>query len=227
MMTRYLIPLSLLLFAATAVAAPSAPTKQYISDRLELPMRSGESVQHRILRMLPSGTPVQVLQSSKDTGYSEIRTQDGTEGWVLTRFLMQTPSARVRLAAAEQKVAKLELANADLKKQSAQLGAQAATQAKQLSQLQQDKQSLTAEVQRIRRVSGSALALDSENRQLKAQTLAQGRELQALRQENEVLKDRGKRDWFLAGAAVLFVGMLLGLILPRLRLHRRGSWDSF
>ncbi len=222
-MTRALIA-AMLLFTAAAVAAP---TQQYISDRLELPLRSGQSVQHRILRMLPSGTPVQVLQTSKDSGYSQVRAPDGTVGWVLTRFLMDAPSARAQLAAAKQQVARLTLENAKLKKQVAALGAKTGAQGTQLAKLEQDKQNLTAEVDRIRRAAGSALALDHENRDLKAQTLAQGRELQALRQENEMLKDRSKRDWFLAGALVLFAGMLLGLILPRLRLRRRGGWDSF
>lgn len=222
---RNLLIAAALLSVMTAAAA--APTVQYISDRLELPLRSGQSVQHRILRMLPSGTSVDVLQPSKDTGYSRVRTRDGTVGWVLTRFLMQTPSARERLAAAEQKLAKLEIEDARLKKRGIALGSRAGVQARRLVNLEQDKQTLTAEIERIRRVAGSALALDRENKDLKARTLAQGRELQALQQENEILKDRGKRDWFLAGAGVLMIGLLLGLILPRLRLRRRGSWNSF
>ena len=223
-MTRHLIATALLL-VMTAVAA--APTVQYISDRLELPLRSGQSLQHRILRMLPSGTSLEVLRTSKDTGYSQVRTQNGTVGWVPTRFLMQTPSARKRLTAAEQKIAKLEIENARLKERGIAIGSKAGAQARRLAKLDQDKQTLTAGIERIRRVARSALALDRENKDLKTQTLAQGRELQALHQENEMLKDRGKRDWFLAGAGVLFTGLLLGLILPRLRLRRRGSWDSF
>ncbi|HEB81031.1 MAG TPA: TIGR04211 family SH3 domain-containing protein, partial [Chromatiales bacterium] len=155
------------------------------------------------------------------------RARDGTVGWVLTRFLMQTPSARERLAAAEQKIAKREIENARLKKRGIALGSRAGAQARRLAKLKQDQQTLTAEIERIRRTAGSALALERENKDLKAQTLAQGRELQALHQENETIKDRSKRDWFLAGAGVLVIGLLLGLILPRLRLRRRGSWDSF
>ncbi len=223
-MTRHLIATALLL---VMTAAAAAPTVQYISDRLELPLRSGQSVQHRILRMLPSGTSLDVLQTSKDTGYSQVRARDGTVGWVLTRFLMQTPSARERLAAAEQKIAKREIENARLKKRGIALGSRAGAQARRLAKLKQDQQTLTAEIERIRRTAGSALALERENKDLKAQTLAQGRELQALHQENETIKDRSKRDWFLAGAGVLVIGLLLGLILPRLRLRRRGSWDSF
>ncbi|HDK02705.1 MAG TPA: TIGR04211 family SH3 domain-containing protein, partial [Gammaproteobacteria bacterium] len=135
--------------------------------------------------------------------------------------------ARERLSAAEQKLAKLEIEDARLKKQGIALGSRAGVQARRLVNLEQDKQALTAEIERIRRVAGSALALDRKNKNLKARTLAQGRELQALQQENEILKDRGKRDWFLAGAGVLVIGLLLGLILPRLRLRRRGSWNSF
>ncbi|HQU14843.1 MAG: hypothetical protein B7Z66_03570 [Chromatiales bacterium 21-64-14] len=215
---------TLLLFSSAVLAAQ---TVQYISDHLELPMRSGQSTQNRILRMVPSGTPVDVLQTSTSTGYSQIRTRDGTQGWVLTRFLMQTPSARDQLTAAEQKLAKLEIENAQIKKQAADLGGKAGTQGRKLAQLEQDKQDLAAELNHIKQTAANALAIDSENRDLKARSLTQARELQALRQEADLLKDRSQRDWFLAGAGVLGGGILLGLILPRVRLRRKGGWNAF
>lgn len=38
-------------------------------------------------------------------------------------------------------------------------------------------------------------------------------------------RDRANRDWFLAGAGVLFGGMLLGLLLPKRR--KRQSWSDW
>ena len=73
---------------------------RYVSDRLEITMRSGTSTSHGILRMLRSGTPVEVLETDKKSGYSRIKTRSGKEGWVLTRFLMNGPAARDRLAEA-------------------------------------------------------------------------------------------------------------------------------
>ncbi|MFA5685710.1 MAG: TIGR04211 family SH3 domain-containing protein, partial [Lysobacteraceae bacterium] len=103
-MTRKLLLAVLLILAATAQAET-----RYASDELEIALRSGTSTQHRILRMIPSGTALQVLQHDEASGYTKVRAPSGTEGWVLTRLLMTTPSARDRLAVAEKKLAELEL----------------------------------------------------------------------------------------------------------------------
>ena len=52
------------------------------------------------------------------------------------------------------------------------------------------------------------------------------RELQIVQQENQSLADRSNRDWFLLGAGVLVSGVLVGLILPRLRVQRRSRWGE-
>ena len=36
-----------------------------------------------------------------------------------------------------------------------------------------------------------------------------------------------QRTGFLIGAAVLFAGLLLGLIFPRLRIQKKDNWGSF
>jgi len=40
------------------------------------------------------------------------------------------------------------------------------------------------------------------------------------------LKDRSEREWFVRGAGVVIVGILIGLIVPRLKLRKKSSWDS-
>jgi SH3 domain protein len=46
-----------------------------------------------------------------------------------------------------------------------------------------------------------------------------------LDEENTSLRDRTNRDWFLAGAGVLFGGILLGLLVPKLR--KRKNWSDW
>ena len=40
------------------------------------------------------------------------------------------------------------------------------------------------------------------------------------------LKDRTARDWFMVGAGVVILGMIIGLIIPRIRWRKKSSWDS-
>jgi SH3 domain protein len=44
--------------------------------------------------------------------------------------------------------------------------------------------------------------------------------------ENNTLKDSEAKNWFLIGAAVLFGGVIFGLLIPKLRFTRKNSWGS-
>ena len=86
----------LLILSGNAVAET-----RYVSDTLEITMRSGKGTSFGITRMLRSGTAVQVLAVDKNTGYTQVRTKNGKEGWVLSRFLMNGQAARERLTAGD------------------------------------------------------------------------------------------------------------------------------
>ena len=60
----------------------------WVSDQFEIMLRTGPSNSNAIQRMLGSGTKLETLETDAETGYSRVRTAAGTEGWVLTRYLM-------------------------------------------------------------------------------------------------------------------------------------------
>jgi SH3 domain protein len=198
----------------------------YISDQLEVTLRSGKSTGHNIIRMLRSGTPVEVLEQDKDSGYSLISAQ-GKEGWVLTRYLMKGPVARDQLAEAEKKLAELELANRKMTTAMQALNQGKDKTEKERSSLEDDYRKTSQELAEIKRTASSALAIDSENKDLKSRLVALERNLQTLQQENESLKDRTARDWFMVGAGVVLFGILVGLVIPRIRWRKKSSWDTF
>ena len=138
----------LLLFATLA----QAETVRYVSDALEVPLRRGASTRHKIIRMLPSGTVVEILQIDKANGYSLVRTQEGPQGWILSRYLMDTPSAHERLIEAQRILEPLKVENAKLKEQLNTLGTQESNTAINYQQLQEKN-----------RTSQSGTGADSEN----------------------------------------------------------------
>ena len=215
----------MLLLLACAVPV-CAETVRYVSDNLEVTLRSGKTLKHSILRMLPSGAQVTVLENDDAEGYSKVRTQDGAEGWVLTRFLSSTPSARDRLADAQQKLAALQIENHQLREQVERFSQQKNELETQRQGLVEDNRRVNQRLTSIRETAASALAIENENRGLKQRLLSTERDLEAVRQENAKLRDRTARDWFLVGAGVLALGTVIGLVIPRLRLRRRSSWES-
>ncbi|MGA7801033.1 MAG: TIGR04211 family SH3 domain-containing protein [Gammaproteobacteria bacterium] len=216
----------ILLLALCATTAIAQAETRYVSDQLQVTLRTGTSTSHSIVRMLTSGTALQVLQTDPQTGYTQVQTPDGTEGWVLTRFLMNTPSARDQLAAAQKKAAQLAQQDHQQASTLGDLKSRNEDLTQQVAKLKDQNGQITQQLEEIRRTASSALAIDSENKKLKGEMLSLQRDLQSVRQENEVLKDRTARDWFVVGAGVIILGIIIGLILPRIRMRKRSSWDS-
>lgn len=216
----------LIMFALLAAGQAMGETR-FVSDTLEITMRSGKGTSYGITRMLRSGTRLEVLEEDKKTGYTKVRTKSGKEGWVLSRFLMKTPAARDRLADAENKLAKLELDNRKLDTTLKELQDEKATLSKNLGSLDNESRKVSQELAEIKRTASSALAIDSENKDLKSRVVSLERQLQTMQQENEGLKDRTARDWFMVGAAVVLLGIIVGLIIPRIRWRKKSSWDTF
>jgi SH3 domain protein len=199
----------------------------YVSDTLEITMRSGKGTNFGITRMLRSGTPVEVLATDKKSGYTQVRTKSGKEGWVLSRFLMNGQAARDRLATAEKNLAELELENRKLTTAMTALTEEKSGLETNLQELEGQSRGVSQELSEIRRTASSALAIDSENKDLKGRMVSLERQLQTVQQENETLKDRTARDWFMVGAAVVLLGIIVGLIIPKIRFRKKSSWDTF
>ncbi|MCW8907421.1 MAG: TIGR04211 family SH3 domain-containing protein, partial [Sedimenticola sp.] len=155
----------LLLAAASALQAET----RYVTDEFKVTLRSGESASHKILRMLPSGYPVEVVSSNSENGYSMVKTRDGATGYILTRQLMPIPSARDRLVEAERKLQELQQEPGRLSARLSKLQDefQALTTAHQ--QLQSEKQQLEDELQALKRTSANAVRISNERNDLRKQ----------------------------------------------------------
>lgn len=218
------------LLVLVVIAAPLQSVEaqtRWVTDKVEIDVRRGKSLQHAIVRMVPTGTTVELLEQDRDEGYSRIRLPGGAEGWILSRYLVDEPPARValpaaleRLEGAEEKRRAAEAAMRDLRAERDQLAGQL-----EVTGAARDEQA--RELAEIRRISAGAIDLNESNRALKEQVAALEQQAAALTEENRRLKSGSTRDWFLAGGATIVVGILLGLLLPRLRVKRRSSWDSF
>ncbi|HDN69376.1 MAG TPA: TIGR04211 family SH3 domain-containing protein [Gammaproteobacteria bacterium] len=216
-----------LVFLLFFLAGNAVAETRYVSDVLEITLRSGKGTSFGITRMLRSGTAVQVLEVDKKSGYTQVRTKSGKEGWVLSRFLMNGRAARERLAATEKSLAELELENRKLTTSMSTLTEEKKTLASNLGELEGESRSVSQELTEIKRTASSALAIDSENKDLKGRLVSLERQLQTVQQENQSLKDRTARDWFMVGAAVVLLGIFIGLIIPKIRFRKKSSWDTF
>ena len=85
---------------------------------------------------------------------------------------------------------------------------------------------LEADLDHIRKTAANAIAIESEKERLTLEKSRLETQLQTVQQENYSLKDRRDREWFVRGAAVVIVGILIGLILPKIRFRSRSRWNT-
>jgi SH3 domain protein len=206
------------------VASAQAQTR-YVSDRTNLELRRGASTEHAILRWLEPGNEVQVLEQDQQSGWSRVRVVDqGTEGWILTRFLMDEPGARDRLAAAERSLAAARDRVATLEAQSREVGANLGSARTELEQTRTSHATVSKELADLRTAAANVVEIRDQNTSLQQRLAERDREVEVLTTENARLAGRNSQNWFIVGASVLLAGIVIGLVAPTLRRRRRSDW---
>ena len=209
------LPLALMLLTLRV----SAESYVYITDQLDLPIRSDKSFGNNIIRLLPSGTELSLLQSTED-GWAQIQFDD-TIGWIKSFYLSPDPAAREKL----KKLTRTDNANklliSKLSGEKEELESQLLTVKQENTDLIVKSSKSQAEKEHIEQIYQDALKLEHENEKLIQEKLQLKAELQLSVNNTQIQKDTSSRNWFIVGAIVLFFGMIIGFIVPGLLNRRR------
>ena len=199
----------------------------WVSDQFEVLVRTGPSTENAIQIMIESGTQVEVLERDDALGYARVRTSGGTEGWVLSRYLMPEPSAREQLEKLTSQLTSATTRGSSLNTQLQSVRDEYDAAQQSIKSLQSDKDSLETELAEIKRTAANVLTINQQNKELREQLVDADVRIESLEQENRELSSQTNRYWFMSGALVLVVGVILGLWLPRIRWQRRSRYDRF
>lgn len=221
------MPLLMGLSVALTLPAWVQAETRYVTDQLEIVLKAGETPRAKTLRVLSTGTPLEVLGVNANTRYARVKLGDGTIGFVPEGQLQTEPAARQRVAELERRLAVLEQDPDALANQLNKVQSEHADLLARYQTVERDKQRLEQELATIRYASANVLELTNDRERLRLQVAELTRANADLGLENGDLKDQQNQRWFLIGAGVLVGGILLGLLLPRLRLGRRKTaWDT-
>ena len=210
-------------FAAPVAFAQSA----WVSDQFEITLRSGPSTSNAIQLMVDSGTRLEVIERDAESGYTHVRTQGGTEGWVLTRYLMSEASAREQLQKLTSQLTNANSRGSSLDSQLDAIKGEYDSANTQISTLERQKAAVEKELAEIKRTAANVLAVNDQNKSLMDQLAAAQIRADTLEQENRELGSQSTRYWFMSGGLVLLVGVILGIWLPRIRWQRPSRYDRF
>jgi len=221
----FLVLSGMVLFAAFASEPVYAQTA-YVSDVLKIPMRSGASNGHRIVKFIRSGTALTVLET--DGEFTKVEA-GGKSGWVITKDIMDIPSGRDRLAATKKKFAKSDQVITALENKVAELKSGIRQLKKEKGSLENKQTNLSNSLEDLKITAAKPVALAKKNKQLKKELEKVRANETMLDKDNQQLRSNVMQEWFVIGGAVSIGSLLLGIVLTRINWRRkRDSWgDSF
>jgi SH3 domain protein len=186
----------------------------YITDRIEVGLRSGTGIEQRIIAMVKTGDPVELLEGDKN--WSKIRLADRTVGWIATRFLVdQVKSSHSSDPNLQEELRGYKEKNQNLFREKELLS-------REKEKLLDEVKKLTATLQQEKIVQPSTglIELKIKNEKLDKEVALYKKQIVDLSQKGRERPNEDKLKWFFAGSAVLCFGLVLGWLFS---LGRRKS----
>jgi SH3 domain protein len=209
---KRLIIIAILLVLLPAVVHAE---KRYINDLLEITLRTGQGIDHKIIEIVKSGQMVEVIKPGDQ--WTKIRRLNGTEGWVVSRFLTSNKPNILLLKELQEKHEAIMIRTdsqleeiAKLQEDNKELRSKLAVSAKMLNDLNNSYETL-------KKGSGDFLQLKSNYNKATAQLTKQKQKIQQYEDELSKLEQRQIFRWIFTGAGILFLGFLIGLSGKRQR----------
>jgi len=189
--------------------------KRYINDLLEITLRTGQGIDHKIIEIVKSGQMVEVIKPGNQ--WTKIRQLNGTEGWVVSRFLTSNKPNILLLKELQEKYEAIMIRTdsqleeiAKLQEDNKELRSKLTVSAKTLNDLNNSYETL-------KKGSGDFLQLKSNYKKATAQLTKQKQKNQKYEDELSKLEQRQIFRWIFTGAGILFLGFLIGLSGKRQR----------
>ena len=237
-MKRCRIKLKLLLMAGfvgtVLILSPVMPVMaetRYISDQLIISVREGQADDSQIIGYLMSDTPVEVIEEQEDPAIVKVETPEGMVGWVKKRFLVSETPKSVVIEELKAQLKNLEDKLAQLSQNTSPNG-QTEMKAEYESKIGSLQEEVNREKHKVSTLQNELKQASTEYKKL----LEQQRQPSDLKKQLLVLKDKnqelmrdiqearlntgtpyfsGNMKWFLSGAGVLVLGLIIGRSLRR------------
>ncbi len=199
----------------------------YVTDNLNLSLRSEPNNDAKVVKLVATGTPLIVVGEKNKAGFTRVKLSNGIEGYIQTRQTQKEPPAREQMESLNKTIKSLQAENLGLKAE-LKVAKDSITPGTTLEKsLAIERDNLSLELGELKKASSNVIELKNERDELQERVVNSERELEQLRRENQALKDTSNQDWFLYGGILSIFSVILGFILPKLGWRRKNSWNTF
>jgi SH3 domain protein len=190
-----------ILFLGTTNESLLADTR-YVSDRLIISVRAGQNNTSDVLGHIKSDTPVDVLE--EEGRYLKIKTENGLEGWVNTRYIISEPPKTLTIKDLRNERNRLRGEIETFKNKTIDSSNQSSpTKLNYEQKIKELERTLKTHQQMASNGESELERLKKENVRLKS-------EISHLKKPNKSPVKSKSIQWFLVGAGVLLFGFMIG-----------------
>lgn len=208
---RILLPLAVVLLCCSLASAAT----WYVKPSAEVPVRSGQGADFKILAVVPDGMAVELLEEVDP--WARIRTPGGTEGWLLKRYLTSEPPLATTLASLQTEKARLEGTSEEISRKFSELSATHAQREQELNVCRADRDEALNNYETLRQDTADVIGLQKRLAETTRELQVDREKLTALELAAKNEKRNNALMWFLAGGLVMLGGWLMGMMTARSR----------
>ena len=199
--------------------------KRYVTDSFKITMRTGPSLQNKIIIMLRSGEPLEVIETKDDWSHVRLlkRQGDDAEGWVMSRYLI------LRLPW-EAQTRNLKNANAQLKEKIGRLEKEwkvTGGREKEVSQALRETSYKLSKLQKkydaLKKGSANYVQLKEDYENTQTNMTKSQRNVDMLTTENQILRASQRNKWLGMGALILLSGLFIGIAMGKYQKKQKSN----
>ncbi len=184
---------------------------RYISNIIKITLRTGPGIDHKIVQMVKSGQNIEVKEQGAE--WSKVQLPNGTEGWVLNRFLTRKEPDFITLERLKKKYNDIMAQLPAITEENRQLKEDNRKLKQKLDKDQSKASRLAKDYAKLKNNSAGYLELKVKHEKVVSSLAAASSK--AKRLEKELLNKYITAG--LTGAAVLLLGFIIGFSAKRQR----------
>lgn len=217
----WLLTTAITLALSFSTNAENEVESRFIIDRLYVSLRDGPDENSAVVAgNLPSGTQLTLITEDKASGYSQVTTASGTQGWLKTRYLQKNPTASLKVASLEK-----QLSDAISKDKGAlQKELQAAEQNLQDANARVAK--LEKELTEIKYASTNIVKISAQNKELTEKNQLLQSKVDSLGAVSQQKNNDESMTFFVYGGLLVLATLILNMLIDSIKRKRSygGGW---
>ena len=200
--------------------------RAYVTDSYKITFRTGPSLENKIISMLSSGQPLDVLETTDEWSHVRIleKGESALEGWVLSRYLTTRIPWEIQANALMKENSKLKEKLNPLEGELDIATRRGQELAAKLQKTTIALQKLEKEYESLKQGAAGYLKLRDTHSVIESRLDSSQKEVQRLADENVRLRSSERNKWFAIGALVLLCGFVIGMVIGRQQKKRRSSY---